>query len=191
MLYYNDTKHALKMRTAKLSPFVSVLLCTVFLFVLPIHCKKSSTAPEINPPEQEQTSITLVCSPSSGGTDTNFTVTISINNSDREIKVFGLEMKFDADILKFRRAEKGNLTESWAAVDGNEIKKGILRVGGFMGSGNPIALGSTGHIAEVKFKVTGSNFNDEQQTQIRIKNYTDDIAGLTPNPSITNFTLRK
>ena len=179
------------MRTEKLASFLSVLFCTVFLFSLPIHCKKSSTAPEIDLPEPEQTSITLTCSPNSGGTNTNFTVSISVTNSDREIKVFGLEMKFDADILKFRGIEDGNLTESWAAVDGNEIKKGILRVGGFMGSGDPISPGSTGPIAEVKFRVTGSNFNNGQQSQISIKNYTDDIAGLTPNPSHTNFTLRK
>ena len=180
------------MRDVKLAPIVSVLLCTVVLFALPIHCKKSSTAPEVNPPEvPEQTSITLTCSPSSGGTDTNFTVSISINNSNREIKVFGLEMKFDADILKFRRIEEGNLTESWAAVDGNEIRKGILRVGGFTGSGDSISPGSTGHIAEVKFRVTGSNFNDGQQSQISIKSYTDDIATLTPNPAHTTFTLRK
>lgn len=180
------------MRAVKLTPFVSVLLCMVFFFTLPIYCKKSPTAPEINPQEeQEETSITLTCSPSSGGVDTNFTVSVSINNSDREIKVFGFEMKFDTDILKFRRIEDGNLTDSWAAVDGNEIKKGILRVGGFMGSGDPIAPGSSGHIAEVKFRVTGSNFSNGQQSQISIKNYTDDIADMTPNPSHTIFTLRK
>ena len=181
------------MRTGNLPLFVSALLCIVFLFVLPIHCKKSSTAPVINLPEPEevQTSISLTCSPSSGGTDTNFSVIISINNSDREIKVFGLELKFDADKLKFRRIEDATLTESWSAVDGNEIRSGTLRVGGFMGSGDPITQGTTGNIVEVKFKVIDTNFNDGQQSQICIKNYTDDIASLTPNPLCTNFTLRK
>ena len=165
--------------------------CTVILTAPLTHCKKSSTAPEVTPPEQKVTSITLTCSPSSGRTDTNFSVIVSINNSDREIKVFGLEMIFDADIFKLRRIEAGNLTESWAAVDGNEIKKGTLRVGGFAGSGNPIPPGSTGDIAEVKFKVTGNNFNDGQQSQICIEEYTDDITDLTPRPSCLNFTLRK
>lgn len=164
------------------------LLC---FFALLLHCKKSSTAPEVDPPEQELMPITIICSPSSGGTDTNFSVIISLNNTDREIKVFGLEMKFDADKFRFRRIEEGNLTESWAAVDGNEISSGTLRVGGFMGSGNPIAQGTTGNLAEVKLKVIGSNFNDGQQSQICIENYTDDIADLTPRPSCTNFTLRK
>jgi hypothetical protein len=164
------------------------LLC---LFTLPFHCKKSSTAPEVDPPEQELMPITLTCSPSSGGTDTNFSVLISINDAGREIKVFGLEVKFDADKFQFRRIEEGDLTESWAAVDGNEISGGTLRVGGFMGSGDPIAQGTTGILAEVKLKVIGSNFNDGQQSQICIENYTDDIADLTPQPSCTNFTLRK
>jgi len=177
-------------KNIQLSP-LSVFIFILFLTALPFNCKTSSTAPEVEIPEQEQTSITIECSPSSGGTDTNFTVTISINNADREIKVFGLEVTFDADKLEFRRIEKGTLTESWTAVDGNEISRGTLRVGGFMGSGDPITQGTTGEIVEVKLKVIGSNFNDGQQSQICIENYTDDIADLTPHPSCANFTLRK
>jgi hypothetical protein len=179
------------MRPTKPPLYVSALFYIIILLALPVHCKKTSTAPEVNPPVQEQTSITLACNPDSGGTDTNFTVTISINNSDREIKVFGLEVKFDADLFQFRRVEEGNLTETWTAVDGNEIKRGTLRLGGFTGSGTPIAQGSTGPLAEVKFKVSGSNFSDGQQSQIRIENYTDDIADMTPLPSAATFTLRK
>jgi hypothetical protein len=179
------------MNVAKNPLSVSGFIFLLFFISLPCHCKKSSTAPELEVPEQEQTSISIVCSPSSGGTDTNFTVAITITNSDREIKVFGLELTFDADKFQFRRVEEGILTESWAAVDGNEIKSGTLKVGGFMGSGNPIAQGTTGIIAEVKLKVIGTSFNNGQQSQISIQNYTDDIAGLTPNPSLTNFTLAK
>jgi hypothetical protein len=180
------------MNRVKIPFFLSIIYVLVFLFALPIHCKKSTTtAPEIIPPVQEQTSITLTCSPSSGGIDKNFTVTISITNADQEIKVFGLEVTFDADKLGFRRIEEGNLTESWAAVDGNEIKKGILRVGGFMGSGDPITQGSSGKIAEVKFKVISNNFNNGHQSQICIENYADDIVDLTPLPSCTSFTLTK
>ena len=177
---------------AKKNPLsISGLFFLLFLIVLLFCCKKSSTAPEVEIPEPEQTSITITSSPSSGGTDTNFTVLVSINNADREIKVFGLEVKFDADKLKFRRIEAGNLTESWAAVDGNEISNGTLRVGGFAGSANPVVQGTTGIIAEIKLKVMGTNFNDGQQSQICIENYTDDIADLTPLPSCANFTLQK
>ena len=191
LLYYNDTELELKMRIETLPHLVSVFFCLILLSILTVHCKESSTAPAIDPPEQEQTALSIECSPSTGGTDTNFSAVISINNSDREIKVFGLEVKFDADRLRFRRIENGNLTESWAAVDGNEISTGTLRVGGFMGSGNPITQGTTGNIVVVKFKVTGTNFNNGQQSQICIESYTDDIADLTPQPSCTNFTLRK
>ncbi len=156
----------LEMSAEKNSLNVSGIFFLLFLIALPFHCKKSSTAPEVEVPEQEQTSITITCNPSSGGKDTNITVSISINNTDQEIEVFGLEVTFDANKFQFRRIEEGNLTESWAAVDGNEISRGTLRVGGFMGSGNPIAQGSTGNIAEVKLKVIGSNFNDGQQRHI-------------------------
>jgi len=170
---------------------VSSLFLLILLIASPFYCKNSSTAPELEVPELEQASITITCSPSDGGTDTNFTVIVSINNADREIKVFGLEVTFDADKLEFRRIEEGSLTESWAAVDGNEVSRGTLRVGGFMGSGNPITQGTTGNIAEIKLKVMGTSFSDGQQSQICIENYTDDIADLTPHPSCTNFTLRK
>jgi hypothetical protein len=100
-------------------------------------------------------------------------------------------VKFDSDKFRFRRIDEGDLTKSWAAVDGNEISSGTLRVGGFMGSGDPIAQGTTGNIAEVKFKVIGSNFNNGQQSQICIESYTDDITDLIPQPSCTNFTLTK
>lgn len=181
----------MRMRAKKNLHHKWVIILLFVFFALTIRCKKSSTAPEVEVPEQEQTSITITCSPSSGGTDTNFNVAISINNADREIKVFGLEMTFDADKFRFRRIEEGSLTESWAAVDGNEIRSGTLRVGGFMGEGNPISQGTTGNIALAKFKVIGSNFSDGQQSRICIEAYTDDIAELTPRPSCTNFTLRK
>ena len=179
------------MRAGKKSLFISGFFFLLFLIASTFCCKSTSTAPEVEVPEQEQTSITITCSPSSGGTDTNFSVLVSINNVDREIKVFGLEVKFDADKLKFRRIEAGNLTESWTAVDGNEISNGTLRVGGFVGSANPIVQGTTGIIAEIKLKVMGTNFNDGQQSKICIENYTDDIADMTPLPSCANFTLQK
>jgi hypothetical protein len=179
------------MRTGKNSlPEFSFLL-VLFLTLLFLHCKNTSTAPEVEVPEPEPTSITVKSNPSSGGTNTNFTIVISINNSDMEVKVFGLEMTFDADTFQFRRIEMGGLTESWEAVDANEISNGTLRVGGYAGSGNPITQGNTGNIAGVKFKVIGSSFSDGQQSQICIQNYTDDISSMTPEPSCINFTLQQ
>jgi hypothetical protein len=163
------------------------LICVIPILIF--HCKETSTAPEVEPPAQP--SITIVCNPGSGGTDTNITINVSINSAPQEIKVFGLEMSFDDDVFQFRSVEEGDLTESWTAVDGNEISNGTLRVGGFMGSGNPISQGNTGIIAKVKFKVAGNSFTDGQQSQICIKSYTDDISGLTPVPSCTDFTLKK
>jgi hypothetical protein len=152
-------------------------------------CKESSTAPEAEIPPETDISVTLT--PVSGGTGTVFTVDITLGSLNKEIKVFGLDMSFDAELFQFQGVNKGNLTGDWAAVDGNEIHTGILKVGGFAGSGTPIPASKGGTIAEIVLKVIGEDFSDGQKSQICINSYTDDISGLTPMPACTSFELKK
>jgi hypothetical protein len=140
------------------------------------------------PPE---TDISVTCTPVSGGAGTVFTVNVTLGSIDKEIKVFGLDMTFDADLFQFQGVNQGSLTGDWAAVDGNEIRTGTLKVGGFAGSGTPIPALSRGTIAEIVLKVVGENYSDGQTSQICINSYTDDIEGLTPNPACTTFELKK
>jgi hypothetical protein len=140
------------------------------------------------PPEAD---ISLTCVPVSGGAGTVFTVNVTLGSIDKEIKVFGLDMTFDADIFQFQGVNKGSLSGDWAAVDGNEIRAGTLRVGGFAGSGTTIPVRRRGTIAEIVLKVAGGEFNDGQKSQICIDSYTDDISGLTPMPACTSFELKK
>ena len=100
-------------------------------------------------------------------------------------------MTFDADLFQFQDVNQGSLTGDWAAVDGNEIRAGILKVGGFAGSGTPIPPMRRGTIAEIVLKVVGEGFNNGQTSQICTNNYTDDIDGLTPVPACTSFELKK
>ena len=120
-----------------------------------------------------------------------FTVSINLESIDKEVKVFGLDMTFEADFFQFEGVSKGDLTGDWAAVDGNEIRAGTLKVGGFSGSGTPIPAGTRGAIAKVRLKVVDGNYSDGQNSQICINNYTDDISGLTPMPACTSFELKK
>jgi len=148
-------------------------------------CKQSSTAPEMEIPQQEDISVS--CSPGSGSNGTVFTVSVSLNNTWQEIKVFGMEMTFDSAIFAFREAQKGSLTGNWADVDANEISNGKLRIGGFAGSGSPLPAGSSGVIAEIRFEVKDADAGET--SRICIDNFTDDISVLTPAPACTDFEL--
>jgi hypothetical protein len=133
----------------------------------------------------------LSLSSSSGGTGALVTVSILVKGNRNEIKCFGLELNFDSNMFQSQELSAGGLTGDWATVDGNEVRAGVIRIGGYTGSGNPVSSGSTGTIALVKLKVTGSNLSDGHQGQICINNYTDDIAGMTPEPCCVSFTYKK
>jgi len=135
--------------------------------------------------------ISLSCSPSSGQINTVVTVPISITGNLAVIDVFGLDFAFDQNMFQYQGIAKGGLTGTWAAVDGNSIGSGTIRIGGFAGSGSTIPVGSVGSIAVVTLKVIGVNYNDGYRSQLNVKSYTDDISGMTPQPAVTYFTFRK
>ena len=135
--------------------------------------------------------ISISCDPSSGGTETIVTIPVTIKGNIQEIKAFGLELTYDTTMFEYQMVSKGDLTEEWAAVDGNEMSSGTVRIGGFAGTADPIPIGSYESIAIVNLKVTCGGCTDGQQSQICIKNYTDDIWGMASDPSCTTFTYKK
>ena len=163
------------------------ILCLTFLSM---NCKKQPTAPEINSSPNDN-SVLISCSPSSGGTGTIINLEIMVIGNSKEITSFGLEMTFDPAVFKYQSSEKSDLTASWATVDGNKINPGHLVIGGFMGSGNPVPTGSGGNLAIVKINVIYEGNEDGFARQISVKNYTDDIGGMNPEPSYATFTFRK
>ena len=167
---------------------ILIVNLTLFFLFSSVSCKQSSTAPETAIPEEPDISIS--CSPSSGGAGTSFTVSIALNDTKQEIKVFGMDMTFDANHFQFQGAGKGSLTATWADVDANEVDTGRLKIGGFTGSVTPIPSGSRGAIAEVSFKVRNTSITAGQNSRICIDNYTDDISQLTPRPACVNFELK-
>ena len=168
---------------------ISAASLAFFLAALPWGCKKTPTTNTIEPPNQQ--SISLTCSPNSGGPDTIIAIAALIAKNSQEIRVFGFDASFDTKMFQFQGVSQGSLTGNWAAVDGNEPSPGELKVGGFVGSGTPVAANSSGTLVEIKFKVTGQSYANGQQSQICIRAYTDDISSFTPNPACTAFTLKK
>jgi len=141
------------------------------------------------PPADNEISIS--CDPSSGGTGTIVTIPVKIKGNIQEIKAFGLELTYDTTMFEYQSVSKGDLTGDWTAVDGNQISSGSARIGGFAGAADPIPKGSNEIIAIVKLKVTCSGCYSGQQSQICIQNYTDDIGGMTSDPSCATFTYNK
>jgi hypothetical protein len=151
-------------------------------------CKKSPTNA---PLEVEQPTIIVLCHPDSEAADALITAAVFIKGNTREMRVFGLDISFDPQMLHFEEVRKGTLTGGWAAVDGNEVSPGSLKVGGFMGAGNPIPAASGGTVAEIRFKVGGSNYGNGQQSQVCARQYTDDLSDFLPDSACTAFTLKK
>jgi len=158
------------------------------LLLLFAGCKKSPTTTSIEVP---QPVIEAVCEPSSGAADTTITVSILIAGNTKEMRVFGLDVSFDPKMFQFQEVQSGNLTGSWAAVDGNEVNPGSLKVGGFLGAGTPIAAASQGTLAVIKFKVTGNEYGNGQQSQVCTQQYTDDLTGFKADTACASFTLQK
>ncbi len=144
--------------------------------------KKPSTEPPLTNNE-----VGISISPSSGGTGTIVTVTVSIIGNTSSIpSAFGLVLHYDAAIFQYQGTSKGSLTSSWAAVDGG-ASAGTLTVGGFRGSGGIIPIGSQGSVAVVRFKVIYSGTTD-RTTQITMNNLIDDFSGMTAKPASVGFT---
>jgi hypothetical protein len=133
----------------------------------------------------------VICSPASAGPGSTISIAVLIAGNNKEIRVFGLDMDYDSQMFEFESADKGNLDSTWAAVDGNSADAGTVRVGGYVGEGNSVPIGSSGALVLVKLKVTGAQYGSGQKSQVMIKQYTDDIAGFSPESASAVFTLNK
>jgi Cohesin domain len=151
-------------------------------------CKKNPTNASL---EIDEPTVILVCSPASAASGSLIQVSVFITANQEEIRVFGLDMAFDSRMFEFQNVKTGSLTASWAAVDGNQVGAGSLKVGGFQGGGSAIPKASEGTLAEVTFKVTGTELADGQQSQVCVKQYTDDLAEFSPATACSTFTLKK
>ena len=163
----------------------------LLIYGLLIGASGCSKTPTEAPIDVEQPSILLTCSPATAGANEVISVSVLIKDNPKEIRSFGLELAFDSRMFQFQEVRKGTLTGGWAAVDGNAVGAGSLRVGGLSGGGAPIPAKSEGSLVEVRLKVTGGDYGNGQQSQICIKQYTDDLVGFQPASACSTFTLKK
>jgi len=166
---------------------VNTLLLSCLL-IGPFGCKKNPITAAF---EVDEPTIVLVCNPLSAGSDATVSASVFIKANNNEIRVFGLDAIFDSQMFQFQEVRNGTLTGGWAAVDGNEIGPGSLKVGGFLGGGTAIPIASEGTLAEIRFKVTGTDYGNGQISQVCVKHYTDDLVGFKPDSACFTFTLTK
>lgn len=159
-----------------------------FILIGPSGCKKGPATATF---EVDEPAIVLVCNPISAARDAVVSAFVFIKGNEKEIRVFGLDVTFDSRMFQFQEVRKGTLTGGWAAVDGSEVGTGSLRVGGFLGGGTAIPVASQGSLAEIRFRVTGTDYGNGQQSQLCVKQYTDDLLDFKPDSACATFTLIK
>jgi len=135
--------------------------------------------------------ISISCEPRSGETGTMVTIPVAINGNINEIRAFGFELTYDTTMFEYQNVSKGDLTADWGVVDGNEISSGTVIIGALAAQADPILAGGIGSIVNVTLKATCAGCINGQQSQICIQDYTDGIAGMTPEPACAIFTYRK
>ncbi|NIM58547.1 MAG: hypothetical protein GTO16_06345 [Candidatus Aminicenantes bacterium] len=135
--------------------------------------------------------ISVSCYPRYGETGTTVSILVAINGNIKEIRAFGLELTYDSNMFDYQNVSKGDLTADWGVVDGNEISPGTVIIGVLAGQADPILPGGVGSIVSITLKVTCNGCINGQQSQICIQNYTDGIAGMTPEPACAIFIYRE
>ncbi len=85
---------------------------------------------------------------------------------------FGMDVTFDAEKLTFLEVRSGNDTNDWAVIGGQIFGKGVLRIGGFSGSGTPVS--GDGSIARIRFMVETAG---PDSTSLTAQNLVDGITG--------------
>lgn len=136
-----------------------------------------------------QNEISVSRSPKSGGTGTVVDVAISIKGNINEIKAFGLDLTFDPTMFSYQGFSTGDLTGNWSGVDANETTAGTVKVGGWGGT-NSIPAGSSGSIVVIQLKVTCSGCSINDQSDICISKFTDDIKSMSASPGCVTFTYK-
>jgi len=157
------------------------------LFLGLLTCKKTPTSAVF---EVDEPTILFVGNPTSAAAGSLVRASVFIAANQEEIRVFGLDVTFDDRVLEFQDVQPGTLTGGWAAVDGNRVGSGSLKVGGFLGGGSAIPRASEGTLAEINFKVTGTGLGNGLQSQVCAKQYTDDLAPFKPETACFTFMLK-
>ena len=155
-------------------------LALVFVVLQPWSCKKSPVASTSPAPP----GISATFNPASAGTDAAVSFIIAVSANSKEIRSFGGEVAFDARMFVFQGVAKGSLTAK-------ESSPGTVRLGGSAGGSAAVAVNSSGTLIEIRFKVSGGDYGNGQQSRVCLAQLPDDLTQFASGEACAGFTLRK
>lgn len=144
---------------------------------------------EVEKPRSNE--LSLACDPATGGSGTIIRATVAVKGNAKEVCAFGFDLHFNPSVFKYVKTLRGPLTKVWTTVDGNEVQKGEMRVGGFAGAGKSIEEGSEGAIAVVKLRVACRECKDGAGGRVTVSNLMDDITKMKPAPESVEFIYKR
>ncbi len=99
------------------------------------------------------------------------TFTLTVNKAPNAVNAFGLEVLYDAGLLKYESYKRGSLVKKGFSFFGvNETSPGTLRVGGVEPKKNKIQKDAGGSLLELTFKVVKAG-----KGAIKLANLKDNI----------------
>lgn len=125
-----------------------------------------------------------------GDLDTEFVVSVMVKlDAVQELQAIGFGggdnagLVFPATALAFVGIEKGDATQPWDVMAGNEVNPGEVIFGGYMGAGVPVSGEGIYEIARLRFRVLVAH-TPGTSASIGIQNYIDDVASFLPSTCI-------
>jgi len=99
------------------------------------------------------------------------TYVIRIEKTPNPVRSLGLDVHYDANLLKYSGHRRGDMVRNFDMFDVNRLKSGILRVGGFEAGKDFIDFGKGGVLVRLDFQVIGKGNLD-----LKLGAFKDDIS---------------
>ena len=112
-------------------------------------------------------------------------ILVSVANVTTDVDAFGLDFIFDHTVLEYVSLEKGDLTQNFDFLTGNNFTNGVLRIAGVEGD-NPIKPGSSGSILRITLSVKADA--DGGTYKMYLDNLEDNFSGANATPGYFNIT---
>ncbi|MEK9149648.1 MAG: cohesin domain-containing protein, partial [Candidatus Desantisbacteria bacterium] len=105
-----------------------------------------------------------------GAPNSSVAIHIDLESNDRQVDAFGMELLYDPNILVYKEAKTGILTENPIFFDGSIVSPGTLRIGWF----GTAAISSDGSFLDIIFDIKP---DAKGSCNLTLSNLKDDIKG--------------
>jgi len=134
-----------------------------------IPCGKQGGAEAMNA-APGAVSIAVAPEPAAG----QFLADVTLAGSGPPVSAFGLEIRYDPELLTYKEALLGTLDPGWEMFGAREAVPGLVTIGAF--SLNSVPSGSSGSLARLVFASRGDR-GLSNAAPLEVHNLVDDLAG--------------